>query len=454
MNKTKLLLISGISVMMGLSSCNKKDDNSSSLEEIPFSKESVEANKEKIDQAGINLVNEMDVLKDANAIEVSMNLGNFSDYPISNGPEFLMTPVKMVSGLEKSGPSEVFSQLKSVSEDPASFEEAWSQVVGTYGWNKDTDEWDFQAGGDAVIITFPGKEGDSTNTAVYTVNNLVFQNVDFPEFEDKTGMKAQVPTSLHADLKYSGTLLSTFDFEGTYQSDGFPTSLTSTLIVDDFAFVLEFSQNANKKASEKYQFKHSNKVLIEIFAEANGDWSDSNIENHTIEHSEFDYIDFETGDSIFHTWTEVEAEYIISNANAYIQAMNIKVEGIVDIEKMFKGIKDLDEEYNNPGSELTSEEIEAGTNKLAKLINDNAVLAVIDVTDNKKIAMAEAYAYEYPDDLGAGWGINMRFIFGDGSKIDYDDYFADGFGGFIDALNDVAADIGDTYDINIDPIEY
>lgn len=446
MKTLKLLTIIGMSTLVGLTGC-KKDEPKEDVFKTPFSEESVEQNKEKIETAGVDFVNLVDDMKDVNAIEVCMSFSDLSDSEVVDGPAILMAPVETIANLDKSSPTDVLNTLKSTVEDPESFEEAWDEIVGTYSWNEDNGNWDYVAGGDEVKIMFPGKEGDITNTAVYTVNNVSFQNVDFPEFEDETGMIAQFPTSMHADLNYNGITLAAFDYSASFQSDGLPINTKVVLTVDDYYFSTEFNHKNNAEISGKYLFKKGNTKLIEIFAKVNGDWSDESIEEHVIETEEFDHIDWVTGDSVFNTEYEVEPEYIISNANAYFQVMNIKVAGLVQFDSLYVNLMDL----------MDSEDAyteEDGIKLLTQIINDNAMLIVVDTDDNTKLAEAEMYAYHVTEDGSDYWTNDMRFVFADGSKIDYEDYFEEGFGGFIDALNDVVMELNDTYDLTMDPVEY
>jgi len=91
---------------------------------------------------------------------------------------------------------------------------------------------------------------------------------------------------------------------------------------------------------------------------------------------------------------------------------------------------------------------------MADELNSYVNLRLVKIDNNEIIAKVEAYVindteWEYEDyDLG------FRLTFGEGSPIDMETYFEEGFDDFIDSLNDLLEDICNDYGIDYDPIEY
>lgn len=428
MRKIKLFLVAGTALLLTLSGCKKEDESPADPFKTEYSEKSVEANKAVIEDNSIELINLTDGLESSSAIEVTMNLAEKSDAEMTDNKELFFAPVAVLSMINENKPAdEVFTELKSTFEDPESLDALWAEITGTYSWNSTKNTWDYKEGTDAIVIEFPGKEGDTENTAVYTVNNFTTQDISDPIIpEEELDFEPQLPASLHVDLKYKGVLLTAMDFSASYEDNGIPKNGKVVLTVDDFSITVEINHKAYSKANAKYSFKKGSKVLIELFAESNGDWSEENIENNT-ENEEF--------------------ENIIKDANAYVQVLNIKVAGKVDINKLVPVIKELEE---NKDSKTEEESVKA----LAEALNEHAALVVINTAESKKLSEAEFYAYKSEDEWSSWWDISIRFVFADGSKVDAETYFNEGFTEFVDALNDVLKDISDLYDLDIEPIEY
>ncbi len=254
------------------------------------------------------------------------------------------------------------------------------------------------------------------------------------------------------DLKYNGNTVASFNFTAAYSTSGLPTNVNATLSVDEFSFVLTMTHNPYTKASITSSFKRNNNILVEVHAEAKGDWSNENIENNTVTHYDTIYIwdwDPELGwyetDEIdwIDEWTEVEAEEIINSANAHLIIMNMKIAGMVNIKALADIIKETEED-----DEVTEEE----TQQVVEAINTHAALVVVYKDTNEKIADLEAYkVYDVDEDE---YYVEFRFIFADGSKVDAETYFEEGFDDLIDALNDFITELNEDYDAELEPIEY
>ena len=420
-----------------ISSC-KKDDNSIDPINADYTDETVEESKTNVENNAISLLDKVEDLEQATAIEVLMHMVELPPPTElkSTSSGTVLKPLAMLQSInnENVTPSGIFSMMKSTAEayeDPVSFMQIWDSLVGKYTYNFQTGEYDETPLADKIVIEFPGKEGDITNTASITVDNFGVFKITDPIADWPEDIAPELPSSISVDLKYNNISIAGFSFSGSYQSDGMPTRITSTMTLDDFSFVLDITHSPYTEASIRETFKYQEQILIEIYAKANGNWSEDNIEANA------DNGDFQE---------------IINNANAHFIFMNIEVAGKVNIKALADKMMALDEQYDN---ELITDE--AYTDASVAAINDNVDLVVVYLNENKKIAEVEAYKYidswTYMGTTYYDYWIDMRMVYNDGSKVDMETYFNNELNNFYDELNDFIAHLNDKYDMGIDPIE-
>jgi hypothetical protein len=461
----RYLIFLGFLLMIAFIACEKDKktggDETDPAFNAPFSDNTVGQNKQNLEQTGVDMMDEVTQLEDVQAIEIIIEFINLMDSTYEEEEEQearqLLEPLEMVASIKTgdAGPEDVLREIKSTAEDPVSLSEEWENIAARYTWNSDNGNWDSTGSEGALIFEFPGLEGDITNTAVLTVSNVNFYEIPDPmDFWPSEDVEPELPTSLQVDLKYNGNTVSSFNFSAAYTTSGLPTSINATLSVDEFSFVLTLTHNPYTNASATASFKRNNNVLIELHVEGNGDWSNENIENNTVTHYDTIYIwdwDPELGwyetDEIdwIDEWDKVEAEEIIHSANAHLVVMNIKMAGMVNIKQLADIIKELEED-----EELEDEE---AADQLADAINTHAALVVVYKDTNEKIADLEFYKAYWEDEYEDDYYIDVRFIFADGSKVDAETYFEDGFDDLVDALNDFITELNEDYDAGIDLIE-
>jgi hypothetical protein len=405
-----------------ISACKKSKDNPDPFN-ANFNGASVEENKATLEDNGIQLVDEFDQMKDVKAIKVIANLGDLS---VSNSSfksakvQEALAPIKPLASVKDSkGMKNVLKAA--ILDDPESLAADWDSIVGRYTYNSATEEFEKTALSNEVIIEFPGLKTDVTNTAQITIHNFSVVTLVDPVIDFGEGVTPQLPTSLNMELSYNNVVISTYIYTASFESNGIPLSISSTISIGEFSFSATLTHSPDKNASITYSLKRNDQKLIETHVEANGDWSKDNIDANS--------------DGYFET--------IINNANTYIQVMNIKVAGEVDFSKLAPALRTIQK------NKLLTDQKRA--EQIAAAINDNAKLVVVTVDKNEKISEAEAYAFkdEYDE-----WQVDLRFVFGDGSKVDAETYFNEGFNGLVDAINNLIAEINAENDINIDPVEY
>ena len=446
-------------LLLTISSCNKKDDNKSNNGDIPskWTAASIDDNKATIEDNGIQMVQQMQDLNNlqtaqvaANFVSITSNGAFMSNKAVSTS----LTPFKMLADNKNQiDTKSVNDGLKSAVEtNTGQFTDAWQSVVGRYTYNFQTQKFDSSALSDAVIIEFPGKHGDSTNTATITINNFTTHDAGLKVQNGDTLDLSDLPATIHADLSYNGTTLSTFDYSATGPSGELFTDASFNWTIEDFAMELSGNHTPNTDGSVTYSFTRGDKTLAKAHAEVKGDWDQSNIDANTHQISDTSYVwdyDSVSGQwyqtdqvSYIDTYSELYFENVIQNANAYVQVFDVKLAGLVDIKSLGTEMRKLDD------STLSDEDY---TKQQADLFNKYAQLAVVDVKDNSKISTAEAYAYQDPQT--SEWSVEMRFVFADGSKIDPDTYFKSGFQSLIDQINALIDDINNDYQTSIDHVQ-
>ena len=466
LNKNLMLAI--ISIALILTSC-KKDKNEISSDpafNAKYNEASADQNKSTIEDNGIQLTQEMNQMKDLEAIKIISNLSNVmgNGLPVeSSAMKAGLTPENLLMSYKKGTltSQSASDMLKSATEDPSNLLDAWNKVVGTYNYISEADSFVKTDGGNEIIINFPGKETDVTNTAQIKVNNFSYMTVTDPYTVNGEQLTVlvdqQFPTTLHSELSYNGTVLITWNLSASFQSNGMPTSFTSVLTVAPYSLSVVLTHNPYTNATSTYSFKNGGTILVETHTEVSGNWSESNINNNMIVHYDpytYRLYDFETQTYVEVTdsskWTEVYFENIAQKANAYLQVLDIKVAGLVDLKAIGPNARSLDDKFNK---EEISEQ--AYTEQMVDLINKNSKLVVISVKENVLIAKAELYSYQN-DEYGS-WEPAIKFIFGDGSSVDAETYFSSGqykneFGGLIDEINKMIDDFNTEYGTTIEGV--
>lgn len=446
-----------------ISSCNKEKDKAEK-----FSTQSVEENKAIVEDSGIELSDVMKRMESMGTNDVIINFVDLASSLDSKG--FLFSPKsKIFSTLNAivattRGEKELNTAFDAMiyprelkGEDPESIQEFWDENVGTYTWNPSLGDWDEELGGDKIIFKFPSSESSSTDDAAITIYNYAGVNMSNPIDEDYTG---DLPVSLNADLKVGSEILVSFVCGASYASDGVPSAIAADLTIENFKFEVDISNNT-KVVSVSYKFLENENIVMSMGATGNGLFTDANYDENTVHHSETnsyicDYVwnpNTQQYDEVYCEWTdewdETEFEEILHSANAHFRLFNIELRGDIDVKGLVDQIRIIDEELDN-------EDIDSETadEKYVIKINEYLNLRLVNITNNNIMAKAEAYVVHESDYGYENSYIDFRLTFGDGSPIDMETYFDEGFDTFVDELNDLLDDINSDYDTDLEPIDY
>ncbi len=182
------ILVIGLLLMLSFIACEKDKKTGGDLTDpafnAPFSDNTVEENKENLEQTGVDMMGEITQLEDAQGIEIIIQFINLMDSASGEEQEAvkLIGPLESVASLKTGDAttSDVIREIKSTAEDPVSLSEEWEDIAARYTWNFNKGQFDSSGSAGVLIFEFPGKEGDLTNTAVLTISNVNFYNIPDP----------------------------------------------------------------------------------------------------------------------------------------------------------------------------------------------------------------------------------------------------------------------------------
>lgn len=468
MKQINLFILIALLLAMG-TSCNKDDDDNKEV----FSSLSVEDNKKNIEDDGIEMLDELKLMESSKSVETSTSMIHFfglSD-PFGGSSETksvkilnYLKPIVAVSNVSEVGTKTVFKSLTSIQEDPESLQELFDEYAGIYTWNFDTQAWDYTENSTMIQFLFPAMEYGTSNNASLTISDFESYtgNIDYIDEEDYNG---DLPENLKVVLAEDNTAILTYLFSASYDNTGVPTDVETSLEFEGFKFSVSASNDNNKNADFTAEFTHNNDILIKTSLGVSGDWNSDNINDNYV--VTFDTVyetiwnpetgEYEETDVIWYIneYEEFNGQNVFKEANALFQVMNTKIVGDVKIKELVEADEEI---YANDDQEGFDDN--AAAVLMAEAINNNANLKVQYADNDEIIAVAEAYTYE-KQDVEWEWNeetgeyeevqvtctdIDIRFKFADGSTVDAETYFEEGFDDLISAFEDWLESLDDKFD--------
>lgn len=456
--KTKIAFYSLVLALGLFSTACKKEEVIPPIDDTP----TVAENKQTIENTGIDLVNSMTELKDLQAMK---SVSSFSSYMNKNTPKNgKHSVVKNNLGIEilnnltllskeKMSLTDFFSSMKgytekSIKADSTALQFKFDQVKGVYTWNPSITDWDYVATGNDIVFNFPSTETGTTNNASITITYTgIDVNLPFGAEDQYTG---DLPSEVTMNLKVDGTSQLSYSLECTYNSNGIPSSVVSTLTVSPFSLVVSVNYSTTD-VSVLYSFKKNTQIILEFGAGVTGDFVITTVD---------DAINDTTAD--FNT-----AGNIVHNANAHFQIFNIKLDGTLNTKELAKTLNTIKDNVDNGTIEDS-----IATQQAITAVNTNLVLKLLNTSTNDEIAKLKAYTFsgtntyttwEYNPATGmyeevikteSSTEVGMKFFFPDGTSVDADVYFNDGFGDLVSQINTFIADLNTEYALGITPIDY
>lgn len=458
MKNVRLIVFAVVALSLSVSSCKKDTPEP----EPTFTKLTVEENKGIIEDAGIAMIDEMRDMENTSFKEVLDAFMYFADEsdPFENNSameyaahenELGVDVLKSVAAYDQTGMKGIMKTLIAQSDEPETIQDAYDNMVGVYSWNKSNEQWDFSSTGNIIEFLFPSKKNGTQNNASYAI---VYEGVTIsnPLIEDD--YDGDYPKHIAYTLKVDGNTVSSYELNMEYNSDANPIKIENKFVMEEYEFSSTVTNSDDKKASAEFTCKHNDDILISAKLAANGDWSTDNIEDNTKYYvSEFDenwnWVEVEVSEDDYYEYSEIEIHKVIENGNASFQMKNIKVTGDIDVAKLGTELKKIDEEYDWDTEE---EEI---VNAETELLNNCMNLTLINTDRNEIIAVCEVYVVEDTyswydwngnEQIETDYYSGFRFVFADGSKIDAETYFEEGFDDLLDELEDYFNDLEDSFD--------
>jgi len=469
MKKSKLLLITGLALLIGASSCKKnKDDEVNPNSEPSFSEQSVEENKADIQASAIAVVQDFNSLTETKGIAAAASFAELVEIssPLESNSNFAKAPVmksiKMLAAIEEGTiPATAISkELKSLTETsvPKSFQEAIDKFEGKYSWNSTDQKWDFTAVNDELILEFPSKKGGTTNDAVISITATAVSHAwDFiPEKDRNNELPNDIISSCKYNVKIGSDEIMNFDMSASYKSNGLPESSEIKMTLETIEITSKMTNSDTKIASD-FKFLNKDKNVLSYGVTAEGNFTAEKI-NSVADRltNDVNWEDYESNEGFdqeaYDAAWEAESEgdiaaigEVVTKTEVYMQLANVRIVGnINDVVGLTQTLEDIEDDEG----EISDEEL---IGKVADAINNNVNLFV-KYADGDKIAETEAYIYENVDTwedhqyneitgeyenvtmTDSYWDLNIRMVFADGSKMNMDTYMEKGFDDLIDEI--------------------
>jgi hypothetical protein len=318
--------------------------------------------------------------------------------------------------------------LKSVrAGDPVSIIDEFNAQTGVYDYNFTTGKFDSTSGSPKIIINFPASQ--ATKNSLKRDGQLI---IDAPTtlngpftYGDQTVQ--ELPTSFGYNLKVNDVTTASYSFIASYNTEGIPTSISNIVTVGSFSFNISATYSTTA-SSVGYSIKHSDLVLLAMGGDVSGNFDKANIDT-------------------------AEVQNVISNANAYIQIMNIKAKGIINFSDLYSKANNIQKDVDN--KVISSDE---GVIRMVNLLNADAILMIVYTDTNDTIAQSQFYVKEVTDVDYLGNTItkkelDVQLIFADQSKNSLDVYVKEGFDGLITEMNSFINELNTTYNWKLEQVE-
>ncbi|UZR97060.1 hypothetical protein [Chondrinema litorale] len=419
--------------------CNKDDEEIGELEET-FPEATAESHKSTLEQTGIDFTTELENMKDIESVNYVVTLLDFFDLddpfdddsePVVNGRRsatYFLHDIKAFS-LGKLTLKDLAKGR--IAEGGDSIEEAFDSIKGTYTWNSSTSEWDFTEGGDKVIFEFPSEEGGTTNNAVFTIHNYAGVTISGNPLEENEDYTGDLPAELDADLVIDGTTVMEYGFDISYNTDGVPTSVSTTLSLSPYSLTYSLT-NSTSEITSGYKLQKGDSNIIAVNLGVSGNFDIDNIESSA---------------------DDEDISGVVSAGEVSLQLYDIKfVADLSDVEGLADELDAIEAKQDNDDYEGAALILETAMNDhlsfKVKYASKNEIIAV-GVFEG--IVMEDTYTYYEWDADAQDWieyeavdtwiEPNMILQFGDDSKVSIDTYFEEGFEDLEQAIEDLLESI-------------
>lgn len=277
----------------------------------------------------------------------------------------------------------------------------YNEETGIFVWN--AGEGDFIKTGESSDINYSINYmvNGVAKSASFIVSNFSIKTIDMEEIVKSVNVSFKIDA-----VEYLG-----FSLASAY-SNYLPTSINATLIFGALSAELSFDNSSNTSLNAEGKIKLDNSVLFKNKYAATGN-----------------FTTIDNGEEV----TEENSESIFNSASTELTILSLVLSADMNLQPVAAYIN------ANP---------EADIDAVVAKLNENSTI-LLKTTNNQKIADGEFYAatYEYSDfEYNENTGeymevtyseqeMDIRFVFEDGTRSDFETYFGEGFQTMEDQFN-------------------
>lgn len=392
MRKQLNLIICVIVTGLVLIACDKK------TEELAWADLTVQQNKEKIQDDGLATMEKLNGMSDLTGVHAMNDLNNLINTSTLSGDPIGEEMARFMVPFNKMDKDETaFKSLRSANVSINGMTDILPAIGGIYTYNADNQTFDRVANTSEITFIYP------IGTSTTNNGKLTFNNVSFVTFEI-AGLNEDFFTSLDVKLTKNTQTLFSMELRNTYDTNSTPTTSTTDIrFMEGYRFYESITRsNADVDWSMAYTYNSEN-LLSSSFKTIGNFTNDALSNSASLEDDEW-------------------IEQVLDNANATFQLGNLKVTGLVDINKL------------NAAAEIAFPEglddTEAEVDKACSIINQYVTLVVLYAKEGTIIAKSNIYTkestewYDYYE--RTYFEPSLQFIFKDGSAMDQS-FFDEGF---------------------------
>jgi len=284
MKKILMMIVSAALFAVLFSSCkdDKKDgdgDKPKDYSGYEYSQLSPEKQKEKLAADAKAVIEKLNGLSDASAIELLLSFGELSEnFPLLGGEDE-----------DEYYPEEEYE----IWGAPRKAAEAAEDLIyikdfyGKFTWNSKTGKWDESASANKLIIVLPAKRGETTNNG-----QIEISAESSGEFADGI----ELPKSLKISLLIGGKSVGSIEVKGgSVSNSSAPKSASIKMTLDDYA--LEYSFNKGNKSTTSIKFSKGSETLLYGVADLTAD-VDNLIEKEDVNYIENGNFELKLNDKV------------------------------------------------------------------------------------------------------------------------------------------------------------
>lgn len=396
MKKYTAILLFVVAAGLMLSGCGDQS------KELAYADLTVEQNKAKIQEDGLEMVEKLNGMTELSGVFALKDLNNLTSNSSLTGDPIEVAVRQLIAPLLQMDQNVLAaSKLRSTSLTILTISGLMNDVGGVYTYNRATSSFNRVAGTTKIEFIFP-IGASTTNNGKLTIDHVTTQTSELVSWE--------LAKSLDLKLSKAGNELLSFSYTAAFDADDVPTSWSITLNTAEGYTCSQSMVNTETDASWQFAYTLNNDNLLSGKFSSKGDFTFDAMSNSVgLENQEW-------------------IDQVLDNANSFIQLGNLKLTGLVDVDRMMAA-------HNAafPEGETNSE---ADVTKLCQLLNTHVSLLLLYAEEGTIIAKANFYKSEYSTwefneethEYKAlnGYEPSMQFLFKDHSSMD-ESFFVQGF---------------------------